>query len=569
MNYHPFLRIFAVLNYMSTARFSMRIVIVLLFVVQCAFGQSHQIDSLTNLLQKRNSDVTRINLLLILSESNLRSDALKSLEYSSEAIELASSIGSDSLLCLAHGKLGNTYQFMGNYPKALQSYQTAISYGQKLMGKSLLAQPYGNIGNIYNYQHDYVNALKYYEQALKHLPSNDSIHDNKQLNTKASLLSNIGIICDETKKFAESEKYYDSALALAKQANSHELIANVLNNQGSLFRDQGKNDVAFSHMQESLEIRKQNKNKFGMARSYLNLGQLYFENLKDYKKAEEHIHQAILFGREVRSLPTVNAGYNLLHKLYQETGDYKNAYESFNNFQQTQDSLFNEENARRITQLEMQFEFDRKQAQIEVEQKEKELYFWMSAGGLTLLLIIVSLLFFLQRSRAKRSELEQVKLQLEKINLKNELSLKDKELATNIMYLINKNELINTISEKLFEIKGGLVSESQSPIQKIILELQSNLQPELWKEFEFRFQQVHEQFYQTLNEKFPDLTPSERRLCAFLKLNMTTKEISALTHQNAKSIDVARTRLRKKLNLTGTDQNLITFLESIGSSTGV
>lgn len=554
---------------MSTARFSMRIVIVLLFVVQCAFGQSHQIDSLTNLLQKRNSDVTRINLLLILSESNLRSDALKSLEYSSEAIELASSIGSDSLLCLAHGKLGNTYQFMGNYPKALQSYQTAISYGQKLMGKSLLAQPYGNIGNIYNYQHDYVNALKYYEQALKHLPSNDSIHDNKQLNTKASLLSNIGIICDETKKFAESEKYYDSALALAKQANSHELIANVLNNQGSLFRDQGKNDVAFSHMQESLEIRKQNKNKFGMARSYLNLGQLYFENLKDYKKAEEHIHQAILFGREVRSLPTVNAGYNLLHKLYQETGDYKNAYESFNNFQQTQDSLFNEENARRITQLEMQFEFDRKQAQIEVEQKEKELYFWMSAGGLTLLLIIVSLLFFLQRSRAKRSELEQVKLQLEKINLKNELSLKDKELATNIMYLINKNELINTISEKLFEIKGGLVSESQSPIQKIILELQSNLQPELWKEFEFRFQQVHEQFYQTLNEKFPDLTPSERRLCAFLKLNMTTKEISALTHQNAKSIDVARTRLRKKLNLTGTDQNLITFLESIGSSTGV
>jgi DNA-binding CsgD family transcriptional regulator len=63
-----------------------------------------------------------------------------------------------------------------------------------------------------------------------------------------------------------------------------------------------------------------------------------------------------------------------------------------------------------------------------------------------------------------------------------------------------------------------------------------------------------------LNEKFPDLSPSERRLCAFLKLDMTTKEISAITHQNAKSIDVARTRLRKKLNLTGTDHNLITFL---------
>jgi hypothetical protein len=85
----------------------------------------------------------------------------------------------------------------------------------------------------------------------------------------------------------------------------------------------------------------------------------------------------------------------------------------------------------------------------------------------------------------------------------------------------------------------------------------------LWKEFECRFQQVHEQFYKTLTERFPDLTPSERRLCAFLKLNMTTKEISAMTRQNAKSIDVARTRLRKKLNLTGTDQNLITFLVTL------
>jgi hypothetical protein len=47
---------------------------------------------------------------------------------------------------------------------------------------------------------------------------------------------------------------------------------------------------------------------------------------------------------------------------------------------------------------------------------------------------------------------------------------------------------------------------------------------------------------------------------------MTTKEISAMTHQNAKSIDVARTRLRKKLNLTGTDQNLITFLDTLDTS---
>jgi DNA-binding CsgD family transcriptional regulator len=146
------------------------------------------------------------------------------------------------------------------------------------------------------------------------------------------------------------------------------------------------------------------------------------------------------------------------------------------------------------------------------------------------------------------------------------LLIKDKELATNIMNLINKNELINNISEKLLEVKTAISPDSQQAVQKVVLDLQSSVQPELWQEFDYRFKQVHERFYNVLTEKFPDLTPNERRLCAFLKLNMTTKEISAITHQNAKSIDVARTRLRKKLNLTGTDQNLVLFLENLGSS---
>lgn len=550
---------------MPTTRFSIWILILLLLSSGGAFSQSQQIDSLTNLLERESSDVKRINLLLILAQSILNSEPAKALECASEAAQLAADIGSDSLLFVAHGKIGNTYQFMGNYPKALHEYQMGITYGQKSSNKTQLVQPYGNIGNIYYYQHDYTNALKYNEEALRHLPPNDSIRELRYLLAKASILSNIGIIYAETEKYTEAQKYYDEALILAKRGESHELIANIVNNQGSLFMEKGNNELAFKYMQEAMDIRKENKNKFGLARSYLNIGQFYLENLKDYKKAEDNLHQAILIGRELKSLRTVNSAYEFLHKLYYEKNDFKNAYEALLNYQQTHDSLFNEENAKQITQLEMQFEFDRKQAQVEADQKAKELYFWMSAGGLSLLLVIVTLLFFLQRSRAKRSELEQVKLRLEKVNLKSELSIKDKELATNIMYLINKNELINTISEKLLDIKGNLVSESQSPVQKIILELQSNLQPELWKEFEFRFQQVHEQFYQSLNEKFPDLTPSERRLCAFLKLNMTTKEISALTHQNAKSIDVARTRLRKKLNLTGTDHNLITFLESLGS----
>src|SRR5690349_1781813 len=134
----------------------------------------------------------------------------------------------------------------------------------------------------------------------------------------------------------------------------------------------------------------------------------------------------------------------------------------------------------------------------------------MIAGGLIFLLVIVTLLFFLQRSRAKRSKLEQAHLELEKAALKSDLATKDRELATNIMYLLNKNELIDTISEKLLSIKEHVNVESQAAVQKVVLDLQANLQPEVWKEFEYRFQQVHAGFYKILNERFPDLSPSER-----------------------------------------------------------
>ena len=79
-----------------------------------------------------------------------------------------------------------------------------------------------------------------------------------------------------------------------------------------------------------------------------------------------------------------------------------------------------------------------------------------------------------------------------------------------------------------------------------------------------RFEQVYEVFYKRLMEQFPDLTPGERKLCALLRLNVSSKDIAAITFQNPQSVDMARYRLRKKLNLTGED-NLVDFLTKIDS----
>ncbi|MCK9271667.1 MAG: helix-turn-helix transcriptional regulator, partial [Bacteroidales bacterium] len=73
---------------------------------------------------------------------------------------------------------------------------------------------------------------------------------------------------------------------------------------------------------------------------------------------------------------------------------------------------------------------------------------------------------------------------------------------------------------------------------------------------------VHESFYETLDTKFPDLTPAERKICAMLKLSMSSKEIAAITMVRPESVDTARSRIRHKLGIEK-DENLAEFLNRL------
>ena len=86
---------------------------------------------------------------------------------------------------------------------------------------------------------------------------------------------------------------------------------------------------------------------------------------------------------------------------------------------------------------------------------------------------------------------------------------------------------------------------------------------DIWKDFEERFREVHKEFYNKVNIQFPNLTENEKKLCALLRLNMTTKEVATITHQNPNTIEVARTRLRKKLGLSNKDISLVSFLSNL------
>jgi hypothetical protein len=127
------------------------------------------------------------------------------------------------------------------------------------------------------------------------------------------------------------------------------------------------------------------------------------------------------------------------------------------------------------------------------------------------------------------------------------------------MYQVKNNEFILNISKKLKSLLWKGPAENKSLVNEIIKEIETDSSADNWEEFIIRFQQVHIDFYKNLGKKFPELTSNELRICAFLKLNMNTKDIAAITYQSQKSITVARWRLRQKLGLKK-EERLSAFL---------
>jgi hypothetical protein len=156
---------------------------------------------------------------------------------------------------------------------------------------------------------------------------------------------------------------------------------------------------------------------------------------------------------------------------------------------------------------------------------------------------------------------EQEVRQIEEEKIKSELRHLNNLLAASTMNLVVKNEFMETIKQELEEVKRkGKSAETKQSLEKIVRDIDTTLRlQEDWEQFEYHFDQVHGDFLNRLREQFHDLTPNEQKLCALLRLNLSTKEISNLMSISLRGVEIARYRLRKKLGLD-MGQNLTKFI---------
>ncbi|MGQ8337387.1 triple tyrosine motif-containing protein [Sunxiuqinia sp. A32] len=160
------------------------------------------------------------------------------------------------------------------------------------------------------------------------------------------------------------------------------------------------------------------------------------------------------------------------------------------------------------------------------------------------------------------SEKEIIKLRNDQ--LRGKMIHLDKELANQTMSLVQKNKFMGKLKSELRSLQGQVSDSSlKSKISLIINRIDKEFDDKKQKElFETYFDEVHEDFFKRLSEKFPSLTPREQKLCAYIKMNISTKEIATLQNISVRGIEISRYRLRKKLNIDR-DTNLGTFISNI------
>ena len=147
--------------------------------------------------------------------------------------------------------------------------------------------------------------------------------------------------------------------------------------------------------------------------------------------------------------------------------------------------------------------------------------------------------------------------------LKKEIQHQSTELANRTIATIKRKEVLSQVKEEILKQREHLkFSYPEKYLERLLRMIDNSIEDEDdWKVFRAHFDKAHDNFFKRLKQEFEDLTPKDLRLCAYLKMNLSTKEIAPLMNVSPRSVEVHRYKLRKKLGLKSED-NLTEFMIS-------
>jgi len=339
-----------------------------------------------------------------------------------------------------------------------------------------------------------------------------------------------------------------------------------MSNIGICYLIQGKAKQTEASLQKSLHYAYVSNGKDDEAERSSFLARFY----SDLGKLNEAMNNILVSLKNIHSIKRSNSKlfvYKTYAEILEKTGQNEQTLVALNNYINYRDSIdFSKiskqllaiESSLKIQELRFKNKLERTQS---VNQRRTENLRYTVIILLLILLLSIAFVILLKiRNRARISNLENQRMILEKEKLSLELMSNEREVSLKSLHIFEKDNLISNIQQKLKHLSSQTDGEIKNEIQSTISELTYSLNNKSWDEFELRFKKIHPDFYKNLERDFRILSLNEKRLCAFLVMDMSTKEISDITGQSTHSINVARTRLRKKLEISNSYIQLGNFL---------
>ena len=472
--------------------------------------------------------------------------------------------------------LGITYMALDYYELAMQSLMDAIP-AMRNQGPKKLATLCNNLGQVTHAVGDYDASFFYLQYALT---LNKSLPDPVDT---AMVHHNLALLYKEKGQFATARRYHEKSISGYKAQPNPYGLSYALFNYGGQFALEGDYLKADSLYEEALVVARKIEHSLLVASIWVKKGELgireeaYASALAaadsaDHYLADDHGLKALQSIWEVRSI------------AWEKLGQFEQALEAKKKTEVLGDSMLNGEKTRQITELTLQYESELKDEQI-AHLKERSLarqrQNWL-LGILGVIVLIGAVLVVtrqrtvlrreqelkrqIQATAAAREALDQAELkasEAEKERLAADLRHRSKELSQVARGIIRHHELLQTLEKGLQRIRKNVGAELQQEARELSTLGVGQLGAERErKELQLYLEEAEQQFFQVLDERYPQLTARERRLCALIRMGYTSKQIAALFNINPSSVDMGRYRLRKKLD-PEMELSLVEFLEEM------
>jgi tetratricopeptide (TPR) repeat protein len=462
---------------------------------------------------------------------------------------------------------------MGYYDSAIIVFKESLEFRQKhKAGPKYIAPTLLNIGAVCYKNENYTQALEYFNDALdNYLILNDS-------SKIAACYSNSGLVNKELGDTLKAINNYKKALEIRNKINDTRGKITLLNNLGAIYLKMNQLEKANRYFLKAIRLNANQKYKSKLATSYQNLS-TYHNKVGNFDKALEFALKSLNIMKQRGQRANIEEVYLSLSEAYQNKGDYEKALTYYKMHKAIHDSIFNEKSRANYNKLELQLETAQKERKIELLKQEREKQLLQNKilknekrNYIATIIVIVFLGFILgfivllkrkkdrqihhQKELVHQKEKELAKAELEKSKIKEtelqqSVLYKSKQLSTHALHMMQKNSLLHDIYEKVESISKKVPIDDRPVFRKVLNKINFGLRSQKdWDVFKLYFEEVNRDFYKELKQINPELTINDHRICALIKLNMTSKEMASVLNVAPNSIKSSRYRLKKKLGLS-------------------